>query len=229
MMAETKKHALIVAGGSGARMGTETPKQFLILAGKPLLMHTLEVFQQIPGINIVIVLPEEFILSWKQLCTGHSFSVEHKIVAGGSSRFLSVKNGLQEIPDGLVAIHDGVRPLVTKEMIERSFSVAAEKGNAVTVVKLKDSIREKINSTETRSVRRENFFLVQTPQTFKTSLIKSAYKMAVHSNFADDATVLEEIFNEKINLVTGDYRNFKITTPEDLVMAEALLKTKTDF
>lgn len=221
-----KKYALIVAGGKGLRMGADLPKQFLELNGLPVLMHTLKAFSLIDGMQLILVLPQEHFMFWEELCLKHQFTIAHKIVAGGLTRFNSVMNGLAAIHDqnSLVAIHDGVRPLISQKVIEDSFHVALEKGNAVVVVPLKDSLRKQ-ELLNNHSVNRANYYLVQTPQTFQSSLIIDAYKNASNDdNFTDDASVLESS-GTPINMLAGDYKNIKITTPEDLVIAEALLKS----
>jgi 2-C-methyl-D-erythritol 4-phosphate cytidylyltransferase len=220
-----QKIALIVAGGSGTRMETNVPKQFLLLAGKPILMHTIEVFY-FAGVNqIILVLPQSQIEFWNQLCQTHGFAIKHQLVAGGASRFESVNNGLQQCNDNdIVAIHDGVRPFISKEIILNSFETALEKGNAVAAVRLKDSIR-KVELLGNKNVNRDNYYLIQTPQTFKAELIKEAYAAQDHINFTDDASVLEAN-GHAINLIPGDYKNIKITTPEDMLIAEAFLNTK---
>ncbi len=223
-MTEAKKYALIVAGGSGSRMGSVLPKQFMELKGRPVLMHTLEKFN---GCTIILVLPEMQIEYWKTLCANNGFTLPHQVCKGGETRFHSVRNGLELIKekDALVAIHDGVRPLITQEIIAKTFDMASEKGNAVAAVKLKDSIREITLDGRTRNANRNNYWLIQTPQTFQSGLIKEAYAHATHYNFTDDAGVLEE-FGKSVFLTEGSYRNLKITTPEDLIIAEALLAAK---
>jgi 2-C-methyl-D-erythritol 4-phosphate cytidylyltransferase len=219
------KYALVVAGGRGSRMGAEIPKQFLLLKGLPVLMHTLKAFRSIDDIHLILVLPEDQIMYWNQLCTKYDFSLPHQIVAGGETRFQSVKNGLQSISDSeaLVAIHDGVRPLVSIDIIKESYKLAQQMGNALTIIPLKDSIRKQTEKGSV-SVNRSDYFLVQTPQTFRLSEIKTAYENVPELNtFTDDASVIEAIGAE-IHLVQGDYKNIKITTPEDLLFAEALLK-----
>ena len=218
-----KKTALIVAGGKGSRMESDMPKQFILLAGKPILMHTIEAFDQCNVSNIIVVLPPNQIAFWKELCTQFSFNLSHEILAGGASRFESVQNGLVLCnEEDLVAIHDGVRPFITAEIINNSFDVAAQKGNAVVAVRLKDSIR-KVDLLGNKNVNRDAYFLIQTPQTFKCNIIKDAYQAQDHINFTDDASVLEAN-GHAINLIPGDYKNIKITTPEDLLVAEAFYK-----
>jgi 2-C-methyl-D-erythritol 4-phosphate cytidylyltransferase len=216
-----KTVALIVAGGNGSRMGMDTPKQFLVVKGLPVLMHTLQAFNN-AGCELVLVLPETQIGYWKQLCEQYHFSLAHQIALGGKTRFQSVKNGLDRVhPDCIVAIHDGVRPCVDKDTIERTIEGARLRGNAVAAVKLKDSIRQQVDQ-DNHSVDRSQFFLIQTPQTFQSNLIQKAYEQPEQSRFTDDASVLESV-GLAIHLVEGNYRNIKITTPEDLLVAEVLL------
>lgn len=217
--------ALIVAGGTGTRMGTEIPKQFLELAGKPILMHTIEKFRAFSkSIRIIIVLPENQFGLWEELEKKYSFSVPHTIVSGGSSRFVSVKNGLQEVEDnGLVAIHDGVRPLVSIDTIKRCFSDAEKFGNSIPVINPSDSLRM-ITEQGNMPVNRHYLRIVQTPQVFDSKLIKKAYLQDFSPDFTDDATLLEKT-GESIHLVEGNRENIKITNPEDLVIAEALFHT----
>ena len=219
-----QKYAVIVAGGSGTRMKREMPKQFIPIAGKPILMHTVEAFEQVKlGVEIILVLPKSQIENWKNLCTQYYFEVSHQITHGGDSRFQSVKNGLRQIKHevGLVAIHDGVRLLVESQIILNAFETAEQKGNAVAAVPLKDAIR-RVVAGENKGLNRKAYQLIQTPQTFRLDQIKAAFRQEDAPAFTDDATVLEAT-GEKINLIEGSYRNIKITTPEDLVLAEALL------
>lgn len=217
-----QQYALIVAGGSGTRMGAEIPKQFLLLAGKPILMHTLAVFHQVKC-ELIVVLPEYQFSFWEQLCETYTFTIPHQVVGGGNTRFHSVQNGLAVIPENaLVAIHDGVRPCITPKIIEATFDMAAKKGNGIAAVRPKDSIRL-IDDEDNHSVNRDYYRLVQTPQTFQSALIKRAYAQSPHGDFTDDAGVLEAA-GSAIHLVDGDYRNIKVTTPEDLIVAEVFLK-----
>lgn len=218
------KAVIIVAGGSGKRMGTEIPKQFLPIAGKPMLMHTIQrFFNYDPLIFIVVVLPFGHIETWNRLCSEHRFLIAHQIVAGGEERFFSVKNGLTLIPDNfLVAIHDGVRPLVNNEVINRSFDAASLYGGAIPVVSPPESIR-KIDHQGSLPVNRHEYRLVQTPQTFKADLLKKAYKKPFDSRFTDDATVFESA-GYMVHLFEGNEENIKITRPIDLEVANTLLK-----
>lgn len=221
----TLRIALIVAGGSGLRMGADVPKQFIMINGLPILMHTLNVFARIPAVNeIVLVLPESQIEQWKLLCQKHQFIVNHTIVKGGETRYQSVKNGLMSISNtnALIAIHDGVRPLVSKDVIENCFATAEKYGNAIPVIKPVESVRLEMG-TNSKIADREKVFLVQTPQVFKSSIIKKGYETPYQPSFTDDASVAE-FMGEKIQLVEGNRENIKITTPFDLIIAEALIK-----
>ena len=222
-----KEYAIIVAGGSGKRMNSNLPKQFITIAGKPILMHTIDAFLTYSDqIEIIIVLPDNQQDFWKKLCQQHSFTKSHQITSGGKSRFQSVKNGLSVIKDNdsLVAIHDGVRPLIKPSIIKDSFKSAESFGSGIVVTKLKESIREKSNGI-TLARNRDNYYLVQTPQTFRTNELKKAYQVEDNPNFTDDASVVE-FMGGKISLVEGDYENLKITTPEDIIIAEAIMLNK---
>lgn len=205
-------------------MEAEIPKQFLTIAGKPVLMHTLE---KISGyskdISIILVLPLPFIDFWKSLCNRYDFHTEHKLVEGGDTRFQSVKNGLRHInPDSLVAIHDGVRPLVSNVTIHNVFAKAEKEGNAIPTIKVNDTIR-KIEDDKNIPVNRREYRIIQTPQCFQSKLILKAYEQEYRDSFTDDASVVEALGVE-INLVEGNYENIKITRPVDLKFAEAFLK-----
>jgi 2-C-methyl-D-erythritol 4-phosphate cytidylyltransferase len=217
------EYAIIVAGGKGTRMQAKIPKQFLLLQGKPVLMHTLDAFYNYsPNITVVLVLPEDEIHLWHQLCAHHQYQRPVILQAGGDTRFQSVRNGLRILTgDGLVAIHDGVRPLVSEDIIGASFRLASIHKSAVASVRLKESIRMTDQDT-TRAVDRSKFRIIQTPQTFDLRLIQQAYQQKEESSFTDDAGVAERL-GIKISLFEGSYENIKITTPEDLPVAEALL------
>jgi len=219
------QYAIIVAGGSGTRMQSELPKQFLELAGKPILMRTVEAFY-FDDIDIILVLPTNELPLWNSLRLQHNFNVPHRVIEGGATRFNSVKNGLSAIEhlSGLVAIHDGVRPLIKRSTITNSFKVARDLGNAITAVASKDSLR-RITKSGNQAVDRSEFRLIQTPQTFRIELIKKAFETEQDTSFTDDASVMEHS-GQKINLIEGDYSNIKITTPEDLLIAESLLAQK---
>lgn len=217
-----KKIALIVAGGSGVRMGSEVPKQFLLLRSKPVLLHTLEKFRGIAD-EIVVVLPEEQMESWQQLCITHDCTTEHRTVAGGNTRTASVRCGLGALSgDGLVAIHDAVRPLVTPQLIDLLFKSAATYGSAVPLIPARETLR-KLERDHTLAVKRDDFRIVQTPQVFHLEEIRMAYINAGNEIYTDDASVFEQI-GGKIHFIDGETTNLKITFPEDLLIAEALLK-----
>ncbi len=210
-----KRFAVIVAGGSGTRMGADIPKQFMLLGDKPVLMHTLEKFA---SCECVLVLPDSQIPYWRGLCKAHGFTQPHTVVCGGDTRSQSVMNGLSRVPaDALVAIHDGVRPLVASTVIEESFKVAEEKGCAIPVIACVDSLR-----CGNQAVNREEYTLVQTPQTFQAHLIQDAYKKVSDAIQTDDATIYEMAGGE-IHLIKGNKGNIKITLPVDLKIAQALL------
>ncbi|PCI96216.1 MAG: 2-C-methyl-D-erythritol 4-phosphate cytidylyltransferase [Flavobacteriales bacterium] len=221
------KYAIIVAGGKGERMGAKTPKQFLELAGKPILMHTLEKFKEtIPNIEIILALPENQIDFWQGLFHEYKVpKVKHQIVKGGETRFHSVQNALKLVKENsIVAIHDGVRPLVSKQTIETCFAEAEKKGNAIPVVEVVDSLRHYSKQDKTNeAVSRTCYKIVQTPQCFTSELILKAYKQDFDKLFTDDATVVERL-GETINLVKGNRSNIKITTAEDILVAEASMK-----
>lgn len=219
-----QKSVIIVAGGSGKRMGTDVPKQFLLLKSKPVLMHTISCFYNYDNkMEIIVVLPKVHISVWQQLCVEHNFNVKHQIAEGGSERFYSVKNGLEKnIHNGIVAIHDGVRPLVSKETIARSYNKAAETGAAIPVMPVIESLR-KIEGKNSIAVNRSEFVSVQTPQCFNIDLLKKAYQQEFTPSFTDDASVVEK-FGHQVSLVEGNIENIKITSPQDLILAEYLLK-----
>jgi 2-C-methyl-D-erythritol 4-phosphate cytidylyltransferase len=204
-------------------MNAEIPKQFLLLAGLPVLMHSIRIFHIFdPEMTLFVTLPEPHIPYWEQLCKTHTFIIPHHLVNGGETRFHSVKNALERIGgEGLVAIHDGVRPLVSAATLKRAFEEASKSGNAVPVIRMQESIRE-TGPSGNREVSRENLRVVQTPQVFRKELIKKAYALASHDTFTDDATVLETL-GETIHLVEGNPENIKITRPADLRCAEAIL------
>ena len=218
-------YALIVAGGSGQRMQAVTPKQFLELAGRPVLMHTIERFKVYnEAIEIITVLPENQLRFWIDLQKKHSFSVPHTLVKGGSNRFLSVRNGLKFVnTSGLVAIHDGVRPFVSIDTIKRCFETAEKLGNAVPSISPTESLRI-VTEEGSLPVNRFTVKQIQTPQVFNAALIKNAYLQDYNPDFTDDATVLEKV-GAKINLIEGNRENIKITNPEDLLISAALLQS----
>lgn len=216
-------YVVIVAGGSGKRMGAEIPKQYLELAGRPVLMHTIERFKSFnEAIEIITVLPENQLRYWIALTEKYSFKVPHTLVKGGSNRFNSVKNGLKFVNvAGLVAIHDGVRPFVSVDTIKRCFETAERLGNAIPSISPTESLRLLTENGNTH-LNRMMVKQIQTPQVFSAALIKKAYLQPYSPEFTDDATVLENM-GEKINLIEGNRENIKITNPEDLLISTVLL------
>jgi 2-C-methyl-D-erythritol 4-phosphate cytidylyltransferase len=221
-------YVIIVAGGSGSRMQSAVPKQFLLLNGLPVLMHTMQAFEQtVIKPAIVLIMHPNFHSYWQELCAKYSFNIPHHLVAGGETRFHSVKNGLDHINcdnDALIAVHDAVRPITSAGIIEASFAYAALHGNAVTAVKSRDSVRQVKNGASV-SLLRDEIYLVQTPQTFKAGLLKKAYEQPYTASFTDDASVVEQ-YGIAINITEGSYENIKITFPEDIAIAELLLNKK---
>lgn len=217
-----KRYAVIVAAGTGSRMNSGLPKQFLLLNGKPVLYYSLLRFNQNdPATHIILVLAKEEVERWGRLCDEHQITIPHQIVIGGKTRTESVQNGLKAVSEnGLVAIHDGARPLVSNEIIEKCYESAFQYGSGVVSVKPKDSIRQIVRA-ENHALDRDTFRLIHTPQTFKSDIIKYAFKKFGKEASTDDATIVEKA-GFRIFLVEGSYVNFKITTPEDLVLAEAL-------
>lgn len=224
---QLKEYALVVAGGKGTRIKSHTPKQFIELNGLPVLMHTLNAFYRYSeNISVILVLPPDDIKTWEVLCKKFKFDKPLTIQQGGDTRFQSVKNGLDKIQgEGLVAIHDGVRPLVSEDIIGASFRLAAVHKSAVAAVRLKESIRM-TDQDNTKAVDRSRFRLIQTPQTFDVALIKQAYTQKEDLSLTDDASVAERA-GHVISLFEGSYDNIKITTPEDLLIAETLLQRRT--
>lgn len=218
------RYVIISAGGSGSRMKTSTPKQFLLLDGIPVVMRSINAFlEAFAETKIILVLPTEYIHSWERLCDEYDFRVVHQICAGGNTRFQSVRNGLEYVErTSLVAVHDAVRPLITPQLIDACFRHAERHGNAVPAVQISDSIRQ-IGEEGSKSMERETFRLIQTPQVFRAEALLDAYQQDERPSFTDDASVIEAA-GHKIDLVPGDERNIKITTPADMVMADAMLR-----
>jgi 2-C-methyl-D-erythritol 4-phosphate cytidylyltransferase len=219
-----KEYAIITAGGKGSRMGSDMPKQFMPVNGLPMIMHGIRAFKSYSDrIGIVVVLPEDAMEAWDRILEEYPPGITCRVATGGKTRFASVKNGLELTGnEGQVAIHDAARPLVSAALIDRCFRQAEDKGNAVPVIPLTDSLRE-LSNDESRPAERDRFRRVQTPQVFETGLIRKAYEQAYRPSFTDDASVAESI-GVKINLVEGEEKNVKITTPLDIIFAEALMK-----
>jgi 2-C-methyl-D-erythritol 4-phosphate cytidylyltransferase len=229
MVSKANPYCIIVAGGRGARMGTETPKQYLLLAGKPVLMHSIAAFRLAdPAMEIVLVLPEGHREMWMSLCKKHRFNEPHNLAVGGDSRFQSVKNGLACCAGpGFVAIHDGVRPMIRPETIRRLFAEAAIHSNAIPVIAPNDSLRWS-DGRNSRVIDRDLVKLIQTPQVFELNKLKAAYVQAYEDAFTDDAAVWEKAGYE-VHLTEGQESNIKITKSEDMVVAEALIKTENGW
>lgn len=220
------RYVIVVAGGSGVRMGSDIPKQFMLLGNRPVLMHSINVFFKAGIEKIILVIPVQYIEYWKSLCNEYSFDVPHKIVQGGLFRSESVKNGLDAITenDAIVAVHDGVRPFVSPETIVKGYEIAERDGTAVPYLDITDSLRA-IEGTSSMNVERDKYKAVQTPQCFNLSLLKKAYNKLKQPAFSDDASLVE-MLDVPITLYKGNRENIKITTPFDLLVAEAILKAK---
>ena len=242
------KYAIIVAGGKGLRMGGELPKQFIPIEGRPVLMRTLDTFHACDSsIQIILVLPHDHQPYWQELCREYQFAVPHRIANGGATRFHSVQNGLAlvDAPEALVAVHDGVRPFVSHEVINRCYQDAEQYGAVVPVIPVVETVRQLAPSTPPEgellvdveqsspllegvgeassfTVPRDAYRLVQTPQTFRASLLRRAYEQPFCNAFTDDASVVEAL-GHAVHLVEGNRENIKLTTPFDLTVARALL------
>lgn len=218
-----RRTVVIVAGGKGLRMGTDIPKQFLPVGGMPVLMRTINAFHNFDAdMDIILVLPSDQQGYWSELCREYSFCTPHRIADGGETRFHSVRNGLALAADeGLIAVHDGVRPFVTAEVIERCFAEAEQKKAVIPVIPVVDTVRQLVDGGSV-TVSRDLYRLVQTPQTFDAALLKEAYRQPYTPHFTDDASVVEA-FGHDVTLVEGCRENIKITTQFDLKVAEAIL------
>ena len=218
-------YIIIVAGGKGLRMGSDIPKQFLPIGGKPVLMRTLERFREYSAeLQIILVLPEAQQDYWHQLCQEYHFDVEYTLANGGQTRFHSVQNGLARVPDdaiGVVGVHDGVRPFPSLEVIRNCYTTAREKKAVIPVIPVVETVRH-LEGEGSVTVPRGNYRLVQTPQTFDIQLLKAANRQPYNDGFTDDASVVEA-FGYDITLVEGNRENIKITTPYDLKIAEVLI------
>ncbi|RWY57022.1 2-C-methyl-D-erythritol 4-phosphate cytidylyltransferase [Mucilaginibacter gilvus] len=220
-------YAVIVAGGSGTRMQSALPKQFLELSGKPVLMYTLEAFHNSESSpQLILVLHAHYHEVWKELCAVHNFAIKHILISGGETRFHSVKNAIDQITDKgvLIAVHDAVRPLISPAVIDEAYQCAQRHGSAVVAVKSRDSVRQ-LTGNVSQSLNRDGIYLVQTPQTFQSALLKAAYEQPYDPKFTDDASVVEQL-GVQIQLIEGNYANIKITFPEDIDIAEALINKK---
>lgn len=222
-----KRYAIILAGGSGTRMGTDTPKQFLLLNKKPILLRTLETFHKFdPTIKLIVVLPYEQREQWNDLLQRHRCNVTHEVVVGGNERFYSAQAGVirakrTAMPEDIIAIHDGVRPLVSAETLQRCYEGAMAEGSAIACMPMVESLRQ-VDENGSYAVDRSQFVSIQTPQAFRADTIIASYKMPFRDTFTDDASVVEAA-GFPIHLVEGNVENIKITKPIDLLTAEALL------
>ncbi len=214
---------IITAGGIGKRMGSSIPKQFIEVAGLPLLMHTINCFYSFnSNCQIIITLPEDWKEFWKELIEKNKFNVPHLIVDGGIERYDSIKNALSKCSESIIGVHDGVRPLVSHKTIERCLQLAQEKGTAIPTLTLKESIR-KIKGDKTIAVERKNYLTVQTPQLFKKEILEKAYTIPYHKGITDDASLVEEA-GFKIEITEGNEENIKVTTPFDLQIINLFIK-----
>lgn len=219
-----RKYAVIVAGGMGMRMGSVVPKQFLPLMGKPILCYAIEAFSRaLPDIQQVLVLPADQLHTAQTILRSYLSTINVTIVAGGQTRYHSVQNGLKKIKDdGVVFVHDGVRPLISAELIVKCYEQALEKGSAIPVIPVAESIRF-IDGDVSTSINRDKLRIIQTPQTFRTEVILPAFQQEYDPSFTDEATVVEA-YGTKVFLTDGIKGNIKITTPEDMIIAETLIK-----
>ena len=219
----SKKIAIIVAGGTGQRMGSVVPKQFLSIQGKPILLHTIDQFvAAFSDIQLVVVLPEGYIQEGKDLLAQNSFTKNIVFVAGGDTRFQSVKNGLGQVKEpAIVFVHDAVRCLLTPALIQRCYQQALEKGSAIPAVSSTDTVRL-IKGERNELFDRENVMLIQTPQTFQSDSLLTAFKQEYNPSFTDEANVVEAS-GKPVFLVDGEFENIKITRPLDLAIAEYIL------
>lgn len=219
-----KRYAIIVAGGQGVRMGADRPKQFLEIGGKPILRHTIERFLAFdPAVEIVLVLPAAQKDWWRDYCRQHGFLERYSMVSGGITRFHSVQNALKYVGnDGIVAVHDGVRPFLRSDLLVRLFAAAETHRAVIPAVPVVESVRRMEGEAASVPVRRDGLMLVQTPQLFAASVLQEAYRQAFSTAFTDDASVVEAA-GIPVHVVPGDRINLKITTPDDLQLAETLL------
>ena len=228
-------YIIVVAGGKGLRMGSDIPKQFLPIGGKPVLMRTLERFREYSDdLQIILVLPEAQQEYWQELCKKYDFKVEYLLANGGQTRFHSVQNGLALVPDdaeGVVGVHDGVRPFPSIEVIRNCYETARTAKAVIPVIPVVETLRH-ISLTShplpltSKTVPRDEYRLVQTPQTFDIQLLKAANRQPYNDGFTDDASVVES-YGHKITLVEGNRENIKITTPYDITVAEAIINIKS--
>ena len=225
---KSEEFVIIVAGGKGLRMGSDIPKQFLPIGGKPVLMRTLERFREYsPTLQIILVLPKAQQDYWQKLCKEYAFDINYQLADGGETRFHSVQNGLAKIPDdaeGVVGVHDGVRPFPSIEVIRNCYETARTAKAVIPVIPIVETVRQIFSNglQDSRTVSRDDYRLVQTPQTFDIQLLKAANQQPYNDGFTDDASVVES-YGHAITLVEGNRENIKITTPYDMKIAEVLI------
>jgi 2-C-methyl-D-erythritol 4-phosphate cytidylyltransferase len=215
---------IITAGGLGKRMESEQPKQFLCIGGQPILMHTiarLHAFDE--SAQLVVTLPANYISTWQQLCQQHSFTIQHTLVAGGKERYHSIKNALALCTGTYVGVHDGVRPFVNDDLLERLFQAVSSYKAVIPVIDVNESLRKVADNGTNHAVARASYRVVQTPQVFEAAILRLAYETPYDSSFTDDASLVE-LSGQSIHLVTGTVENIKITQPMDLVIASKLLE-----
>lgn len=230
---ERRRYVIVMAAGSGTRMGGSLPKQFLEIGGKAILQKTIEVFlEACPGISVVTVLNSDYIQYWRDYCLKHNFTCPQTIVAGGFTRFHSVRNALEKIPEGaVVAVHDGVRPLVTASLVREMFENVAEIPALIPVVPCVDTLKvlqkdgDELRTVEGAVADRSVLYAAQTPQIFHSELLKSAYSMAYDTMFTDDASVVQK-YGKSLSYAIGERLNIKITTQEDLLLARAVMSLR---
>ena len=214
---------IITAGGIGKRMGGDLPKQFIEVAGKPVLLHTISLFHDFnPEMQIIVTLPEEWFSQWEKLIKDYQFAVPHEVVSGGLERFHSIKNALDFCEGSYILVHDGVRPLVSSDTIDACIRGLRSSDAVIPVVSVKESLRQ-VNGNSSNAVNRAEFRIVQTPQCFKREVLIKAYEQPFHDAITDDASLVEES-GVTITCVDGNPENIKITSPADLFLAESLLK-----
>ena len=230
---ERRRYVIVMAAGSGTRMGGSLPKQFLEIGGKAILQKTIEVFlEACPGISVVTVRKSDYIQYWRDYCLKHNFTCPQTIVAGGFTRFHSVRNALEKIPEGaVVAVHDGVRPLVTASLVREMFENVAEIPALIPVVPCVDTLKvlqkdgDELRTVEGAVADRSVLYAAQTPQIFHSELLKSAYSMAYDTMFTDDASVVQK-YGKSLSYTMGERLNIKITTQEDLLLARAVMSLR---
>lgn len=220
------KYAVIVAGGKGLRMGNAVPKQFLPLAGKPILYHTIKAFMDAyADMKLILVLPAEQLSYAQMVLQAFPERIDVDIVTGGATRFHSVKNGLEAVPSGsVVFVHDGVRPLVSPQLIRACYEQAVAKGSAIPAVAVSDSLRM-VDGDNSKPIDRDKVRSIQTPQTFQSDILLKAFEQEYTEAFTDEATVAEA-YGETVHLLQGEKTNLKLTTPEDMMIAEIILKER---